>query len=186
MSDTFFALNRVESRVGPIALVTVDNGEDHTKPTTLGRSAFESAVRVIDELESGEWAAMVVTGKPFVFCVGADIDAFSRIRSKEDAIVRASQCKASSRPPPRQAPLTAATVGNGSARMRPKRSWPARVPWSASSAERTRANSSMSAPTQKTNGFPVTTIADQSPDSSCSITETADSNADRPSVVGLR
>ncbi len=86
MSDTFFALNRVESRIGSIALVTVDNGEDYNKPTTLGRSAFESAVRVIDELESGEWAAMVVTGKPFVFCVGADIDAFAGIRSKEDAI----------------------------------------------------------------------------------------------------
>jgi 3-hydroxyacyl-CoA dehydrogenase/1,4-dihydroxy-2-naphthoyl-CoA synthase len=86
MSDTFFALNRVESRVGPIALVTVDNGEDHTKPTTLGRSAFESAVRVIGELESGDWAAMVVTGKPFVFCVGADIDEFTRLRSHEDAV----------------------------------------------------------------------------------------------------
>ncbi len=43
-------------------------------------------MRVIDELESGEWAAMVVTGKPFVFCVGADIDEFAGIRSKEDAI----------------------------------------------------------------------------------------------------
>ena len=64
MSDTVFKLNRVESRVGPIALVTVDNGEDHTRPTTLGRSAFESAVGLIDALEGGDWAAMVVTGKP--------------------------------------------------------------------------------------------------------------------------
>ena len=38
MSETTFKLNRVASRVGPIALVTIDNGEDHTKPTTLGRS----------------------------------------------------------------------------------------------------------------------------------------------------
>ena len=43
-------------------------------------------------------------------------------------IVRASQCSAISTPPPRQAPLTAATVGNGSARIRPKSSWPARLP----------------------------------------------------------
>jgi len=86
MSGTFFALNRVESRVGPIALVTVDNGEDYTKPTTLGRSAFESAVRVIGELESGDWAAMVVTGKPFVFCVGADIDEFGKLGSRDDAL----------------------------------------------------------------------------------------------------
>lgn len=86
MSDTVFKLNRVDSRVGPIALVTVDNGEDYTKPTTLGRSAFESAVALLEQLEGGEWAAMVVTGKPFVFCVGADIDEFTRMRSVEDAV----------------------------------------------------------------------------------------------------
>lgn len=86
MTDTVFKLNRVESRVGPIALVTVDNGEDYRKPTTLGRSAFESAVSVIEQLESGDWSAMVVTGKPFVFCVGADIDEFARVRSAEDAL----------------------------------------------------------------------------------------------------
>ena len=86
MSGTVFKLNRVESHVGPIALVTVDNGEDYTKPTTLGRSAFESAVSVLDELESGDWSAMVVTGKPFVFCVGADIDEFTKRRSPDDAL----------------------------------------------------------------------------------------------------
>jgi 3-hydroxyacyl-CoA dehydrogenase/enoyl-CoA hydratase/carnithine racemase len=83
VSDTVFKLNRVESRVGPIALVTVDNGEDHTRPTTLGRSAFESAVGLIDALEGGDWAAMVVTGKPFVFAVGADVDEFARIGSRK-------------------------------------------------------------------------------------------------------
>ena len=86
MSDTVFHLNRVESPVGPIALVTVDNGEDYRKPTTLGRSAFASAVSLIDELESGDWAGMVVTGKPFVFCVGADIDEFTQMPSAEAAL----------------------------------------------------------------------------------------------------
>jgi 3-hydroxyacyl-CoA dehydrogenase/enoyl-CoA hydratase/carnithine racemase len=86
VSETVFKLNRVDTRVGPVALVTVDNGEDHTKPTTLGRSAFESGNRVLDELEGGDWAAMVVTGKPFVFCVGADIDSFATMRSVEDAV----------------------------------------------------------------------------------------------------
>jgi 3-hydroxyacyl-CoA dehydrogenase/enoyl-CoA hydratase/carnithine racemase len=83
--ETRFYLNRVESPVGPIALVTIDNGADHTKPTTLGRSAFESAVGVIDELESDEWAAMLLTGKPYVFCVGADIDEFPKLASAEAA-----------------------------------------------------------------------------------------------------
>src|SRR3954454_18266285 len=44
----------------------------------------------------------------------------------------------------------------------------------------------MSAPTQKTNGLPVKTAASQSPLSSSSRTLTADSKAERPSVVGFR
>jgi 3-hydroxyacyl-CoA dehydrogenase/enoyl-CoA hydratase/carnithine racemase len=82
MSDTVFKLNPV----GSIALVTIDNGEDYRKPTTLGRSAFASAVELIDELERGDWSAAVFTGKPFVFCVGADIDEFTRIGSSEEAL----------------------------------------------------------------------------------------------------
>jgi 3-hydroxyacyl-CoA dehydrogenase/enoyl-CoA hydratase/carnithine racemase len=81
VSDTVFKLNRA----GSVALVTIDNGEDYRKPTTLGRSAFESAVRVLDELESGDWKAAVFTGKPFVFCVGADVDEFTKTRSADDA-----------------------------------------------------------------------------------------------------
>ena len=86
MGDTVFKLNPVETRAGRIALVTIDNGEDHTKPTTFGRSAFESAVGLIDALEDEPWAAMVVTGKPYVFAVGADVDEFAHIASREQAI----------------------------------------------------------------------------------------------------
>src|SRR3954449_2461876 len=80
MADTVFKLNAA----GSVALVTIDNGEDYRKPTTLGRSVFESAVQVLDELEKGDWSAAVFTGKPFVFCVGADIDEFTKMRSLED------------------------------------------------------------------------------------------------------
>jgi 3-hydroxyacyl-CoA dehydrogenase/enoyl-CoA hydratase/carnithine racemase len=76
----------VDTERGPLALVTVDNGADHTKPTVFGRSAFESAQRVLAELEDGDWAAMVLTGKPFVFAVGADMTEFPKIRSREEAI----------------------------------------------------------------------------------------------------
>ncbi len=82
MSDTLFKLNRA----GSVALVTIDNGEDYRKPTTLGRSAFASALAVLDELERGDWSAAVFTGKPFVFCVGADIDEFTKMGSAEDAL----------------------------------------------------------------------------------------------------
>jgi len=83
---TEFKLRRVDTERGPLALVTVDNGADHTKPTVFGRSAFESAQRVLAELEDGDWAAMVLTGKPFVFAVGADMTEFPKIRSREEAI----------------------------------------------------------------------------------------------------
>jgi len=61
----------------PIALVTIDNGADHTKPTVFGRSAFESLARVLTRLESEDWAALVITGKPYLFSAGADLDEFS-------------------------------------------------------------------------------------------------------------
>jgi 3-hydroxyacyl-CoA dehydrogenase/enoyl-CoA hydratase/carnithine racemase len=82
VADTVFRLNAA----GRIALVTIDNGEDYTKPTTLGRSAFESAVQVLDELERGDWEAAVFTGKPFVFCVGADIDEFGKVEDPREGI----------------------------------------------------------------------------------------------------
>ena len=63
-------------RAGELAIVTIDNGEDWTKPCTFGRGALESLGRTLDELESQEWAGLVVTGKPRGFAVGADIDEF--------------------------------------------------------------------------------------------------------------
>jgi 3-hydroxyacyl-CoA dehydrogenase/enoyl-CoA hydratase/carnithine racemase len=76
---TEFKLARLETDDGPVALLTVDNGEDYTKPTSLGRSALESLTEVLPELEQGDWTGMVLTGKPFVFCVGADINEFHGI-----------------------------------------------------------------------------------------------------------
>ena len=86
MPDTEFHLRRVDTRLGPLALLTLDNGADHTKPTVLGRSAIESGQRALDRLESGDWIALVVTGKPFVFAAGADIEEFPRVRTREEAI----------------------------------------------------------------------------------------------------
>ena len=59
-----------------VALVTIDNGEDHTKPTFFGRAALESLERLLPELEEGKWDALVLTGKPFVFAAGADVTQF--------------------------------------------------------------------------------------------------------------
>jgi len=73
-------------RWGRIALLTVDNGEDFTKPTTLNLAAWDSLGAALDELESGDWAGLLLTGKPFVFCAGADIGMFEAAEGPEDAL----------------------------------------------------------------------------------------------------
>ena len=83
---TEFKLNRVDTHLGPLALVTMDNGEDYTKPTVFGHSAFESAHAVVERLEQDDWIAMVLTGKPFMFAAGADIEEFPKLRTREEAI----------------------------------------------------------------------------------------------------
>jgi 3-hydroxyacyl-CoA dehydrogenase/enoyl-CoA hydratase/carnithine racemase len=111
LADTVFKLNRA----GSIALVTIDNGEDHRVPTTLGRSAFESAVSVIDELEGGDWTAAVFTGKPFVFCVGADIDEFGRIEDPREGIRAGHElfARIAALPFPTVAAINGACLGGG-------------------------------------------------------------------------
>ncbi len=81
----------------------------------------------------------------------------------ERARVRKSQWSAISRPPPRAAPLIAASVGYGRSRIAAKASWPALAPARASSGVLISGNSVRSAPTAKTNGLPVSTRPRQSP-----------------------
>ena len=79
---TEFKLRRIGTRVGPIALVTMDNGEDWQKPNTFGEAALRSLEGVLDQLRSRDWRGMLLTGKPFVFAVGADIGEFGEITAE--------------------------------------------------------------------------------------------------------
>ena len=55
-SPTRFFLQEVATRVGPFALVTMDNGEDWQKPNVFGRAALESlARRSLPRLRDGNW-----------------------------------------------------------------------------------------------------------------------------------
>ena len=59
---------------GTAALITIDNGFDHTKPTTLGPKSLQNIGAAIDEaLGRDDVVAVAVTGKPFIFAVGADL-----------------------------------------------------------------------------------------------------------------
>jgi len=78
-SPTRFSLQRVDTAVGPVALLTMDNGEDWSRPNTFGEAALRSLQDALDRIVEGEWAGLVLTGKPYVFAVGADIDEFGAI-----------------------------------------------------------------------------------------------------------
>ena len=69
-APTRFFLREVATRVGPLALVTMDNGEDWQKPNVFGRAAFESLVELLPRLQDDRWSGLVLTGKPFVFAAG--------------------------------------------------------------------------------------------------------------------
>ncbi|MFL6130327.1 MAG: 3-hydroxyacyl-CoA dehydrogenase NAD-binding domain-containing protein [Mycobacteriales bacterium] len=71
-----------------IALVTLDNGHDHSRPSTFGPGGLASLDRALDEVagHSPRVAAIAVTGKPFVFAVGADLSGMPRIRDRDAAL----------------------------------------------------------------------------------------------------
>jgi 3-hydroxyacyl-CoA dehydrogenase/enoyl-CoA hydratase/carnithine racemase len=81
-SPTQFKLQRVETRLGPVALVTMDNGEDWQKPNTFGEATLRSLAETLARLREEDWSGLVLTGKPFVFAVGADLDEFGGITPK--------------------------------------------------------------------------------------------------------
>ncbi|HEY8371998.1 MAG TPA: 3-hydroxyacyl-CoA dehydrogenase NAD-binding domain-containing protein [Pseudonocardiaceae bacterium] len=71
---------------GRIALITLDNGHDHTKPNTFGPKSLLSLNAALDEAFAGNPVAVAITGKPFIFAVGADLTGVPKITSREDAL----------------------------------------------------------------------------------------------------
>ena len=70
-----------------LALITLDNGKDHTRPNTLGPRTLLEFARVVDEQRSraaaGEIHGLAVTGKPFILAAGADLSKVSEIPDRE-------------------------------------------------------------------------------------------------------
>ena len=72
-----------------LALITLDNGRDHTRPSTLGPVTTLELAGVLDEQKAraarGEIAGVAVTGKPFILAAGADLSKVSDIPSRAAA-----------------------------------------------------------------------------------------------------
>ena len=68
---------------GLAAVITLDNGRDHTKPTTLGQGGLAALAQALDEVAAKPGvAATIVTGKPYFFLVGADLKNIGMVRDK--------------------------------------------------------------------------------------------------------
>lgn len=72
---------------GTFALITLDNGLDHRRPSTLGpNTLIEFGVTLEAQREraaKGEIAGVGVTGKPFFLAAGADLSAVKELKDKE-------------------------------------------------------------------------------------------------------
>lgn len=59
---------------GTMGLITLDNGEDHTKPNTFGPRSLIALNTAIDAALADESVTSIgVTGKPFILAAGADL-----------------------------------------------------------------------------------------------------------------
>ncbi|MBA8816081.1 3-hydroxyacyl-CoA dehydrogenase/enoyl-CoA hydratase/carnithine racemase [Microbacterium halimionae] len=72
-----------------LALITLDNGRDHTRPNTLGPATLAELKATLETLETraaaGEIDAVAITGKQYILAAGADLSDISRVGSKENA-----------------------------------------------------------------------------------------------------
>lgn len=72
---------------GILALITLDNGRDHTRPSTLGPEGLIQLASVLDAQKeraaAGEIRALAITGKPFILAAGADLSQVGSIPSYE-------------------------------------------------------------------------------------------------------
>lgn len=75
---------------GTLALVTIDNGLDHTKPTTLGPLGMAELTETLTAQQAraaaGEIVAVAVTGKPYYLAAGADLTQIGSVPGREGAL----------------------------------------------------------------------------------------------------
>lgn len=72
-----------------LALITLDNGRDHTRPNTLGPATLTELGQALDGLKAraatGEIQAVGITGKQYILAAGADLSDIGRVGSRENA-----------------------------------------------------------------------------------------------------
>ena len=77
---------RVPGLDRPAALISLDNGFDHTKPNTFGPGGLANLDAAITEALAAQPAFIAITGKPFIFSVGADLTGVPLVQTREQAL----------------------------------------------------------------------------------------------------
>jgi 3-hydroxyacyl-CoA dehydrogenase/enoyl-CoA hydratase/carnithine racemase len=72
---------------GTFALITLDNDRDHTRPSTFGPGGLASLDAAVDQVaQTPGLVGVGVTGKPFVFAVGADLSAVGQVTDRQQIL----------------------------------------------------------------------------------------------------
>ncbi|WP_396641415.1 3-hydroxyacyl-CoA dehydrogenase NAD-binding domain-containing protein [Microbacterium sp.] len=78
-----------------LALITLDNGRDHTRPNTLGPATLaaldETLTGLAKRAADGEIQAVGITGKSYILAAGADLSEVSKLPSREIALLIAQR-----------------------------------------------------------------------------------------------
>jgi 3-hydroxyacyl-CoA dehydrogenase/enoyl-CoA hydratase/carnithine racemase len=72
---------------GRAALITLDNGLDHTKPNTLGPATLLRLEKAIDAAHAEPGiVAVAVTGKPYILAAGADLKGLPLVTRRDQGV----------------------------------------------------------------------------------------------------
>ncbi|WP_394940985.1 3-hydroxyacyl-CoA dehydrogenase NAD-binding domain-containing protein [Psychromicrobium sp. YIM B11713] len=77
-------------QLGTFALITLDNGLDHKRPTTMGPNTLVELGTLLEAQREraarGEIIGVGVTGKPYFLVAGADLSAVKRLKERENGV----------------------------------------------------------------------------------------------------
>ena len=71
---------------GTLALITLDNGMDHTRPNTFGPGSVQALNDAITTAMNSSADAIGITGKPFIFAAGADLSGISMVTERSQML----------------------------------------------------------------------------------------------------
>lgn len=104
-------------KAGKLAIMTMDNGADYKKPNTFGAGALVSLNEAMDNLDK-DIKGLMLTGKQFIFSVGANLMEVPSIQSVEEGKEVGAQGHAAFKrimelPVPTLAAINGASMGGG-------------------------------------------------------------------------